>query len=215
MALIDSVVSKVKDDSGRLTVTDDYQPAITAALERYSVHRPREVVVDVTGTGGHDVTLPASWVDEFSTLRSVEYPVDEVPAEFLTVDEWTVYNSPAGKVLRLVGDTPAETDSLRLTITVPRAEAQIKTGDTDAVASLAASFCLDTLANLFASANDPTIMADVVNYRTKSVEYASRAKALRRLYRDHVGIDEDGGAPASMTVVPPPAGGIGLTHWRR
>lgn len=215
MALIDLVQSKVKDDSGRLTVVDDYEPAIAAALERYSAHKPRELVADVAGAGTHDVGLPVDWVEEFSQVRSVEYPVDQVPEVLLAQDTWKVYRAVAGPVLRLLDETPLATESLRLTITVPRIEAEVVTGDLDAVAALAASFCCDTLANLFASTNDPTISADVVNYRSKSSEYGRRAKALRKLYLDHMGIDEDSGQPASLTVAPPPAGGYGLTHWRR
>jgi hypothetical protein len=37
----------------------------------------------------------------------------------------------------------------------------------------------------------------VVNYRTKSQEYASRAKRLMRLYFDHLGIDENDPTPSA------------------
>ena len=81
MATIDinTVIAKVKDDSGRLTQGDDYQPAVDAALEQYANHRPKELVKDLAGNGTHDLALPAEWVDEFSRVRQVEYPVDEVP----------------------------------------------------------------------------------------------------------------------------------------
>lgn len=214
MALIDLVEAKVKDDSQRLTVEDDFTPAVTAALERYSAHRPKEIVKDVAGAGTRDVALPAEWVAEFSELRDVEYPVDQDPEEHLHAGEYKIYQAPAGPLLRLRHETPAATETLRLTITVPRAEGDIVSGDLDAVACLAASFCCDTLANMFAATDDPTIAADVVNYRSKSADYTRRAKELRRRYEDCLGIDAKGGAPASMTVARPSGPGFGLTHWR-
>ena len=102
-----------------------------------------------------------------------------------------------------------------MTITVPRAANEVAQGDRDAVANLAAGICCDILAQIFANTNDSTIAADVVNYRSKSDEYARRAKNLRGKYTAHIGIDADGGAPASMTVAPAPGSGSGLTHRRR
>jgi len=215
MALIDLVQAKVKDDSGRLEVPDDYTPAIDAALERYSVHRPKLAPVDVAGAGTSDVDLPVAYVDGFSQVIQVEFPIGENPESIIADDCWRVYRTPSGPVLRLLDETPTADETLRLTITVPRVEADILMGDLDAVAALAASFCLDTLANLFASTNDPTISADVVNYRSKSGEYARRAKDMRRLYLEHIGVGADGGPPASFAVAPPPSRYNGLTHWRR
>ncbi|MDA8137987.1 MAG: hypothetical protein M0036_04965 [Desulfobacteraceae bacterium] len=215
MALIDLVQAKVKDDSGRLTEAEDYISAVNASLERYSLHRPSELILDVQGAGIHDVNLPDQWVDGFSQVLKVEFPIGEIPEALIADDAWRIYRAPDGPVLRLIDETPLATASLRLTITVPRQEASIQPGDLEAVANLAASFCCDTLANLFASTSDPTIAADVVNYRSKSTEYARRAKELRRLYQEHMGINEDGSAQAAMTLAPAPAGCAGLTHWRR
>jgi hypothetical protein len=61
--------------------------------------------------------------------------------------------------------------------------------------------------------SDPTIQADVVNYRTKSGEAAARAKRLRQLYHEHIGINAEGGVAAAGVVTAParPARGR-LTH---
>lgn len=213
MALIDLVKSKVKDDSGRLTDPDDYVPAVAAALAKYSKDRPGDLVDDVAGAGTHDVGLPESWVEEFSRVKAVEYPVGRVPEALLRPSEWRIYRAPTGPFLRLIYAAPPAGSLVRVTITVPRAEADIVSGDLDAVACLAASFCCETLANLFAQTSDPTIAADVVNYRTKSGEFAARAKRLRQLYLDHLGIDADGGTAASLTTAAAPATDrIRMTH---
>lgn len=216
MASIDSdaVIAKVKDDSGRLE-SDDFQTAVDAAVEKYSKDRPKTDVQDVAGTGGHDVALPDTWVEEFSQVKKVEYPVEEVPEITLPKDLYSVYRSPDGEVLRLIGSTPDTDESVRVTITIPRTADTIATGDVDAVENLAAAYCCEVLANLFTQTSDPTIAADVVNYRTKSSEFAARAKRLRQLYLDHVGVKDDGGAPASTVVAAPKRTGLTMTHgWR-
>ena len=78
MALIDRVKDKVKDDSGRLSDLADYAPAIEAALAGYSKHKPKTLVRDLSGTGGHDLALPAEWDPEFSSILRVEYPAGRV-----------------------------------------------------------------------------------------------------------------------------------------
>ncbi|HRR87635.1 MAG TPA: hypothetical protein P5316_21730 [Phycisphaerae bacterium] len=213
MSLIDLVKSKVKDDSGRLTDDDDYSPAVAAALAKYSKDRPGELVDDVNGAGTHDVDLPDGWVEGFSRVSSVEYPVGLVPEAYLPERDWRIYRGPDGPVLRLLREVPSIGSPVRVTITVPRVEADIVSGDLDAVGCLAASFCCETLANLFAQTSDPTIAADVVNYRTKSGEFAARGKRLRQLYLDHLGIDADGGFPAaSVKASAPETDRVRLTH---
>jgi len=213
MALIDRVKDKVKDDSGRLSDLADYAPAIEAALAGYSKHKPRTLVRDLSGTGGHDLALPAEWDPEFSSILRVEYPAGRVPAALIPADEWALYQDPAGEMLRLPYCTPNATETVRVAFTAIREEAEVPTGDLDAVANLAAAACCETLANIFAQTSDPTIAADVVNYRSKSSEFAARAKRLRDLYGDHLGIDADGGAPAASVTAPAPEDGrIRLTH---
>ena len=43
-----------------------------------------------------------------------------------------------------------------------------------------------------------------VNYRSKSSEFAARAKRLRELYGDHLGIDADGGGAGGLCDRPSP-----------
>jgi len=213
MALIDRVKDKVKDDSGRLTDLADYEPAIEAALAGFSKHKPKTLVRDLAGTGGHDLVLPTEWDPEFSSIQRVEYPLGRVPEALIPADEWALYQDPAGEKLRLLTCLPEETETVRVSFSAIREEADVPAGDLDAVANLAAAACCEILANLFAQTADPTIAADVVNYRSKSAEFAARAKRLRELYSDHLGIDTDGGAPAASVTTPAPdPGRIRLTH---
>ncbi|MCK4536688.1 MAG: hypothetical protein KAT93_06720 [Desulfuromonadales bacterium] len=213
MPLLDQVQGKVKDTGGMLTDPDDYTAAIVAALARYSKHNPKASVADLAGDDSHDLDLPGDWVDELSSITQVEYPVGDIPATLLDADKWTLYQSPTGIKLRLFYDTPDTGDSVRVTYTVARLEADVPDEDLDAVACLAAATCLQQLASLFLQTSDPIIRADVVNYRSKSAEARAAAKDLRKQYSDHVGTDEDGGPPAaSVMATPPPDGRTRLTH---
>ena len=65
------------------------------------------------------------------------------------------------------------------------------------------------------------IDADAVNYRTKSAEFAARAKRLLQLYKDHMGLKEDDTATPAAAVADHdekyPGGFERLTHprWTR
>lgn len=192
---------------------DDVTAAIDAALALYSKHMPKKDADDLAGDGTHDLELPAAWVDEFSIIKSVEYPVDEVPAILINKSDWTIYQTPTAKVLRLLSDTPETGESVRVTYTVPRVEADVRHGDEDAVASLAAANCCDVLANIFTQTGDSTISADSTDYRSKGDEFARRAKALRQRYYDHMGIKADAPQPGFGVMAEAPADGrIRLTH---
>ena len=211
--LIDLVKEKVKDASGRLTDLDDYLPAIDAAVARYGKHRPLEVVEDLDGDGGSDLALPESWVAEFSQIRRVEYPVGSNPEALLEADEWSLYRAPDGLKLRLRWDKPEVGESLRLTYTAPRLEADIPAGDLDAVACLAASICLRALAAVYGQTSDPTIQADSVNYQSKTDQYRRLADALEERFNLQLGVDARGTAPAASVIANAPRSGrTRLTH---
>ena len=211
--LIDLVKSKVKDDSDRLTDADDYQPAVAAALERYSRHRPLEITQDLAGTNGHDLALPVGWAADFSRLVQVEYPVDQVPEEILSADHWKIYRAPSGLKLRLRYEEPSDGESVRVTYTMPRNEADIAATDTDAVACLAASICLRTMAAAYGQTSDSTIAADVVNYRSKSDEFRRLAEGLEGEYRAHLGLSDKGDVSAAAAISAAPASNrVRLTH---
>ncbi len=62
--------------------------------------------------------------------------------------------------------------------------------DEEAFSYLGASLCLLALANRYAQSSSSTIGADVVDYRTKSDIYASRAKEHYKKYIDYIHPDE-------------------------
>jgi len=181
--------------------------AINMAMKAHSKHRPLVVVEDESGAAAFDyaITLLASWSEGFSVIKQVEYPVDdddETP-DILQDDEWMIYEKPAGKYLRFLENEPAATETFRVTYTALHTctdtTCTVKTFDEEAVQALAAAFFCDMLATYFAQTQDSTIQADVVDHRSKAREYDARAKAYRKMYFNHLGIEEGKTPPASVT----------------
>jgi hypothetical protein len=214
--LVDLIRIKVKDDSGKLTDPDDLISAATEALNRYSKARPLEVVVDIPGTGGtHDVDLPIDWIEGFSTILQVEYPVDQVPARIIPRHHYLIYSSPTGKKLRVMVAYPTAAEMVRQTYTILHSEDSVPAVDLEAVANLAASICLRQLAAAYGQTSDSTIQADTVNYRSKADEFRRLADSFEGLYRTHLGIKDNDTVPAASTVAGPPERDYGFAGRRR
>lgn len=219
--LLNKTMAMVKDSSLRLDVDDDYIPCISQAVGRYSKHRPDTLVADVTGTGGHDYDFPTGWVEGFSAVQAIEYPVGNVPETLLEAEDFSTYQTTTGRKLRLITIAPPSGSTFRVTFTIPRTEVTIPEVDVDALCSLSAALCLERLANIYLQTGDPTIGADSVDYRSRSQEAASRAKRLAQIYKDHLGIREEDVAPAASAVTDLdlryPGGADRLTHprWTR
>lgn len=194
--------------SGDLPLGDpDRIFAISAALKKYSGHRPRIVPEDEAGNGSFDyaISLLADWTEGFSTIKAIEYPVDDanVAAPILDEGSWCIYRKPAGSFIRLLHETPAATESLRITYTALHTctdtACTVNAYDEEALQMLAASIFCDMLAAYYSQTSDSTIQADSVDHKSKAAEYASRARAYRKLYFDHLGIREGETPAASVT----------------
>lgn len=212
------VVDTVKDDSGKLANPEDFDRNIGAALNRYSVHRPSVLVADIAGNGGHDYSLPSGWSEGFSLIKAVEYPAGNVPADYVDNDEYEIYQSPTARKLRFKADAPSAAETFRVSYTALRSYATIAAADIDAFVCLCAAFCCEELATAFAQSGDSLVAADSVDYRDKTQRFASRAKRLMQLYKEHLGLkDDDVTPPASATTdldVGYPGGRDRLTHPR-
>lgn len=195
MALADFqslVDGMVRDDENRIT-TDNRDAAIALAVSRYSGDRPRKIVVDLTAAGGHFLDLPESWEDGFSQLEILEYPVNKVPPSEISPAEWRLYSNPSSTRI-MVTTALAAAATVRATHTARHVlNDETDTIPLDArepVSAYGASVLLDQLASATANSSDPTIGADSVDHRSKSREYAARARAHRQRYLDTFGLAE-------------------------
>lgn len=191
----------LQDDAGIIT-PEEKDLFIAQAVKIYSRHRPKEAAADVPGTGAYEYALPASWVEDVSVLRSIEYPLGDQDPTYIPLEDVRLYRAPTGLKWRLTRDTLAVGKTARLTYTilhtVTDTASTIPAPHEDAVATLAAALGCEALATSYAQTTDATISADAVSYRTKSQEYAARAKRLAAIFREALGLkDDDAPAPAS------------------
>lgn len=206
MALADFqplVESLVRDDNGKISATDR-DNAIARAVERYSRDKPRDKVEDIDGLGTQLLAVPAGWVDNFSTLKLLEYPLGNVPPTLIGQDDISIYRTPSGVQIQLRVSVAAGTDNVRATYTVKHqldgANDTIPADHREPVACLAASSLCEQLAALYSGQTDTTIQADTVDYKNKSAMFAARARALRKRYTDELGIGEARNVAAGVVV---------------
>jgi hypothetical protein len=193
--------------------------AIAKAIKTYSKHRPREVVEDIAGDGGFEYDLGDldHWSDEFSIVKTVEYPVDDTDEnpDLLLDDEVEIYKKPAGTYLRFLDDTPAATEQIRITYTGMHVctdeECTVPDADEEAVQALAAAYFCKMLAAAYATDEDSTINADSVNHAGKSERYLRMKKEYQAEYDEHIGIKE-GNAAAFVTAAAPATDRTRLSH---
>jgi len=182
---------------------------LSGAVNTYSQTRPQLKVKEYTGDGStYDFTLPTDWEDEFSMIiggmnEKIEYPAGEQVPTFIEDEDWMIYDLTSPKKLRLINDSPSSTEKVRIRYTIRHylnnesTPTSIPDADFDAVLALATAYCCDILATQSAGSTDSTISADSVNYRDSQLRYSQQATAWREKYRDHMGIDKDGGPAAA------------------
>ncbi len=195
------VKAYVRDGSGVL-LDPDYDALIRDAVSRYSRAKPRLVVADLIGPGGFDYPLPDDWSDEWSELRSVEYPVGEREPVYVDRLDRVLYRSPDGMVLRFKAVTPRAGELIRLTFTGLHSIAEgfttIPPGDHDVVTLLASALGCEQLASHYTNAGDTSLQLDTVDHRSKGSEYAHRAKRFRDLAREQLpALPEEGQVSAA------------------
>lgn len=193
-----------------LTDTGDYDLAISQALNILDQDRPNSRVADVTVTtagfrfvlGGTGTVLPASpdpdaWVDGASYLLDVYHPWDDADQGLVPLDRntWRVMDAPGGKtVLEFLQVQPAVGDVIRLVygnphvIAAAAVDTTIRAGDQKAAITLAASMILQMAAiKAVQNTGNTGLPNDIVDRRTQSDQFRSRAKELREIYNGLVG----------------------------
>jgi hypothetical protein len=199
--------------------------------QRYSKDKPIVLVSDVPGNGTAFLPLPVAFAGQpaangqpavpaaygtfdpdFSNISEIEYPAGLIPKQTVRPEDWNVYQAPTGWQLQVLSFVPQIGQVCRVTWTAQHNPngSTVYQGDFFAVVDYAASLCLDAMAARTSQFGDSNLGADTTNYRTKSQEYLTLAKATRRKYFNHFGIDEnasgDGGAQDA------PAISVGSMH---
>jgi hypothetical protein len=174
MASLDTVKVKVgsiiKDTDEKLSA-QDIENFIATALEHLNKVKSREKVLKVTNATPKDLfELPTDWDAEFSQMLAVEYPIDENPPEYLDIpDEVRLIDRDDKTYIQF--DSKINKD-FRVIYTKRR------TAVTDIVDFLVEPFCYlvahfaaVALAFHYSNTSDPTLTADVVDYKSKAQFY--------------------------------------------
>lgn len=206
----DLVDRTVRDEEERIT-EQDRDRAIQMAVTRFSKDRPRVKVEDLTSTDGRYIDLPASWVDESSSVRSLEYPIGDFPPTYIQDSLWQLYSTPNTEKLLLISAITASA-TVRVNYTIPHtlsdSENTIPDRSKEPVASYAASLLCDQLASFYTGETDSTVSADNVDHQGKGALFAARAKVLRDRYYNEMGIDPKRNVASGCVV------DLDLTDWR-
>lgn len=196
--LIQRTKDNVRDGANRLQDLA-YQQKVLDAMGEYSRRRPRRLAKEQTSSGSVYQTLPTDYEDGFSKVQEVEYPIGSNPPSMLEADQWAVVMTKDGPRIALY-DPPTSGSKYLVRFTarhVPTTSGMtVPEADREAVVRLATSLSLRALADYHASTVDPTVPSDAVNYRTKSDEYAARAKEWAALFDQAVPEDGSGDSAA-------------------
>lgn len=200
---VNEIPNVISDDAVHLGgTTGAILPALVkrAINQRYTLDKPLEVVSDIAGNGTNYLDLPVApgtgtvpvFEPEFSIIKQIEFPIGQQPPQLVLDSDFRLYRSPTGYQILINFDTPEESDTMRMTWTARHLADGSTVPDVDfyAVVDFAGSLAAEKLASFYVGTGDSTIQADIVNYRSKSSEMLSIAKALRKRYFNHMGIEE-------------------------
>jgi hypothetical protein len=215
------VTELVRDDAGKIAAAEKDR-AIDLAVKRYSKDRPQVKVEDLTPESANLLPLPASWESDFSELRSLEYPIGDVPPTLIEPGRYEFYRSPTALKIQVLDAVAVAANNVRASYTIKHVVSAsadtIPIQDREPVACWAAAILADELAAFYSGGTDSSVQADSVEQRSKAEEYAARARTLRKRYHDELGIEEKKAAPAGVVVnldQPDSRGEDRLLHLRR
>lgn len=214
-----AMIDRLAEDNGGRLAPEDHAAALTAAVNRYGMDRPRRFVVDLP-IADDGIDLPPDWEAEVSTAVALEHPIGQRPPAMLPNEGYYRYAAPTGERIMFAGGYGG-TGDVRLTYTRAHAiddgadACTIPDQHLEAVASWAAAVLCEVLATYYAGNSEPTIQADRVDYTGPARQYQKRAEALRKRYLDELGIDPKRNVAAGAVASPVPknsVGGARLTH---
>lgn len=178
--------------------TDDIDRCINSALDIFSQHLPDVAVTAVTGNGTGLYFVPTTWVNEFSFITDIEYPINRIPPSYLDKEMYDVFKDTDGKYnIRMYTLTPSASDSFRVSHTIVRKSITIPFSYIEAFCWLAISLCFNQLANAYIQVTESSISVDRVNFGAIAVNYANRATMYMTLYQKYMGVSEQNNSPIS------------------
>lgn len=197
----DSSGSTVTD--GTVTWTedsDDYDRHILGGLDIFSKDYPHILLASITGDGTYLYATPTGWLNEFSQILSVEFPIGESPPCYLSNDRYEIINTATGtwKIL-LKDDAPSSTQTFKVRFTAQRDATVIPAGYIEAFHWLVSALACTELSTVYVNTTDSSINADASNPFAANASYADRAAVYMQMYKNYMGIG-DGKVTPSLCI---------------
>lgn len=211
-------VSKlIRDVAGKDVSVDLEDVGLRPALAQFSTDRPYELVVEAPGVGSSYFDMPEGWVEGVSHLSGVEFPARRNPPEPLDGQSWTTVRDPTdttSKQILLRDHVPVAGQFVWFTFSAPW---PYPTNDVDddtisaigfeAVAALAASFCLTGLAAEAARGYAASFPTNLVDGTQRAATLMEAAKRYEGVYNRFLGLASTSGAGQAAASSSPPAHG--------
>lgn len=196
-------VQDVNLDESEQTSTE----CIQEAVNKYAHDHDVIIKEDLTGDGTQVLDMPSDFLDDFSNLISVEYPIDEVPRSYIEAGDYSIYKKVDNTLqLVLYEDTPATGDTVRLEFSkYISLMDDVPTKDTFAVLNLSAYYaCLRESQKASNTTSDGDAL-DFVDLVESASRYQTLADKFKMNYDNHIfgdvnGIEARGKTEAGMAI---------------
>lgn len=192
--------AELQDDAAFLS-PDEIETHIEGAIRAVNLDKSFRIPVDITGDGTQDYPLPSTYLKGFSAIDTVETPAGENPPQYIRDGEdWFVYEDPTKAAaeqmrLRFRLTTPQTGDIIRVIYTafytVTEDTSNLDPYAFEAVLANALMRAYTALAARFSQSQDPTILADAVNYGNRIQSFLLLRGQAKEEYRRRTGL----GAP--------------------
>ena len=192
------------------TAGNEMEQGIRNALEQFGRDVPREVIADITGDGTtYDLTLPASYLDGYSGITTIEYPAGERFPILMDSTAWSLYRTEAALHLRMLAVTPTSGSTVRITFTGMHTIKDLDSAtvttvppySTEAFTLLATAQCLYILSARFLHEQEDTLNLDSVDRGSRTDQARRLANDIMKQYRELIGESSEGALrPASGMV---------------
>lgn len=177
--------------------SDDYDRHILSALDIFSKDYPHIILASITGDGTYLYATPTGWINEFSQIISIEFPIGESPPNYLFNDRFETINTATGtwKIL-LKDDAPSATQTFKVRFTGQRDATIIPVGYIEVFHWLVSALACTELATIYVNTTDSSIAADASNPFEAADGYANRAAVYMQMYKNYMGIGEGKATPS-------------------
>ncbi len=174
----------LKDAIAVLTDPGDLTQALVKASEKYNRRRPFRKTVELAGSSDRKVAVPSDWLENFSEIVAIEYPLNETPTSYIYKKFYRIKAEPSGLLIEFLDDYPGDSSNFYLTYTIrhsiTEAASTVYAHDEEIFVTLAASYAAEMIESKYSDTVDSEMGADAVGFRDKAEKFAS----LSRQYRE-------------------------------